>query len=132
MGIYGAIGTICSASGPLLGGYLTNDISWILALDILDKFPNSFIHSYFFWLSWRDPFADDSRPRIDFIGLITLVICISSLVLGIMQGPDWGWTSGLVIGSFIVSAICLTTFLITELRVREPLIEIDLFSNGTF
>jgi len=130
MGIYGALGTICSASGPLIGGYLTNDISWRWIFWI--NLPIVSLIAIFFWLSWREPELDSKRPRIDYPGLITLVIGISSLVLAIMQGPDWGWTSGVVIGSFIVAAISLTIFFVTELRVREPLIEIDLFSNGTF
>jgi len=130
MGIYGALGTICSASGPLIGGYLTNDISWRWIFWI--NFPIVSLIVIFFWLSWREPVLDTSRTRIDYLGLVTLVIGISSLVLAIMQGPDWGWTSGVVIGSLIVAAISLTIFLITELKVREPLIEIDLFSNGTF
>jgi EmrB/QacA subfamily drug resistance transporter len=130
MGIYGALGTICSASGPLIGGYLTNDISWRWIFWI--NLPIVSLIAIFFWLSWREPELDSKRPRIDYPGLITLVIGISSLVLAIMQGPDWGWTSAAVIGSFFVAAISLSIFFITELRVREPLIEIDLFNNGTF
>jgi len=130
MGIYGALGTICSASGPLIGGYLTNDISWRWIFWI--NLPIVSLIAIFFWLSWREPELDNKRPRIDYSGLITLVIGISSLVLAIMQGPDWGWGSAAVVGSFIVAAVSLTIFFNTELRVREPLIEIDLFNNGTF
>jgi len=130
MGIYGAIGSGCSASGPLIGGYLTNDISWRWIFWI--NVPMIVCIVLVFLAAWREPVLDTRRPRIDFFGLITLVIGISSLVLAIMQGPEWGWGSSTIISLFIASALFLGVFYVVELKVREPLIEIDLFKNGTF
>ncbi len=130
MGIYGAIGSSCGASGPLIGGYLTNDISWRWIFWI--NFPIILIIVFIFWLAWREPDLDIPRPRIDIFGLVTLVIGIGALVLAIMQGPDWGWGSNTVIILFMTAALFLGVFLVIELKVREPLIEIDLFKNGTF
>jgi len=130
MGIYGAIGSGCSASGPLIGGYLTNDISWRWIFWI--NVPIIAFIVLFFLAAWREPKLNIPRPRIDFFGLITLVIGISTLVLAIMQGAEWGWSSFLIIGLFITSAFFLAMFYLIELRVREPLIEMDLFKSSTF
>lgn len=130
MGIYGAIGSSCSASGPLIGGYLTNDVSWRWIFWI--NFPIIAIIAIIFWLVWREPNLKTPRPRIDIKGLVTLVIGISTLVLAIMQGPDWGWSSNIIILLFITAALSLGAFFAVELKVMEPLIEIDLFKNGTF
>lgn len=130
MGIYGAIGSSCSALGPLIGGYLTNDISWRWIFWI--NLPIIAIISLVFLAAWREPSLDTRRPHIDILGLITLVVGISTLVLAIMQGAEWGWGSTPIIVLFIVAAMFLVMFYILELRVKEPLIEIDLFRNGTF
>ncbi len=130
MGIYGAIGSSCSALGPLVGGYLTNDISWRWIFWI--NFPIILIILLVFLAAWREPKLDAPRPHIDFLGLITLVIGISTLVLAIMQGAEWGWKSTPIVVLFIIAAVFLIMFYIVELRVKEPLIEVDLFRNGTF
>ncbi len=130
MGIYGAIGSSCSALGPLIGGYLTTEVSWRWIFWI--NFPIIVLILLVFLAVWREPSLNTRRPRIDVFGLITLVIGISSLVLAIMQGAEWGWGSTTIIGLFIAAALFLIMFYIIELGVKEPLIEIDLFRNGTF
>lgn len=130
MGIYGAIGSGCSASGPLIGGFLTNDISWRWIFWI--NFPIIAIIVIIFWFAWREPDLNIARPKIDISGLVTLVVGISALVLAIMQGAEWGWGSNIIIMLFAVSAVFLALFLIIELKAKEPLIEIDLFKNRTF
>ena len=130
MGIYGAIGSTCSALGPLIGGYLSDEISWRWIFWI--NVPIIAIIILVFLASWREPALDTRRPRIDLSGLITLVIGISSLVLAIMQGAEWGWGSSAIVSLFIAAAFFLGMFYIIELKVREPLIEIDLFKNRTF
>ena len=130
MGIYGAIGSSCSALGPLVGGYLSDEISWRWIFWI--NVPIIILIVSGFLAAWREPDFEIPRPHIDFPGLVTLVIGISSLVLAIMQGADWGWDSPLIIGLFIAAVIFLVFFVVAEGRAKEPLIEIDLFNNGTF
>ena len=75
---------------------------------------------------------DTARPKIDMRGLITLILGTGSLVLAIMQGPEWGWKSPLILLLFAAAVVLLITFSLTELKVKQPLIELDLFNNGTF
>ena len=130
MGIYGGIGSIFVALGPLVGGFLTDEISWRWIFWI--NVPIIACIVLIFLAAWREPALDTRRPRIDIYGLITLVIGISSLVLAIMQGAEWGWGSTAIVSLFISAALFLGLFYVFELKVREPLIEIDLFKNGTF
>lgn len=130
MGIYGAIGSTCSALGPLVGGYLSDEISWRWIFWI--NIPIICVIVFGFLAAWREPSIEAPRPRVDIPGLITLVVGLSTLVLAIMQGAEWGWDSHLIIGLFITAAVFLSIFCIAELRMREPLIEIDLFKSGTF
>ena len=130
MGIYGAIGSTCSALGPLIGGFLTNEISWRWIFWV--NLPIVLFIILVFISAWREPSLKAPRPRIDFLGLVSLVIGISSLVLAIMQGAGWGWGSPVIVGLFISAILFLIGFCLVELRVKEPLIELDLFNNGTF
>jgi len=130
MGIYGSIGSTCSALGPLIGGYLSDEISWRWIFWI--NLPLIILLVLGFLAAWREPSLDAPRPRIDIFGLVSLVIGISSLVLAIMQGAEWGWGSSVIVGLFISAVLFLAFFTIVELKVRQPLIEIDLFKNKTF
>jgi len=130
MGIYGAIGSIMLGIGPLIGGYLTDSISWrwIFWLNI----PVSVVVLLMFLSSWKEPIFEAERPKIDILGLITLVLGTGSLVLAIMQGTEWGWKSHIILSLFIAAFILLSVFTIIELKIKQPLIELDLFTKGTF
>jgi len=130
MGIYGAVGSIMLGIGPLLGGYFTDAFSWRWIFWI--NVPVSIVVIAMFLSSWKEPVFKTVRPKIDFLGLILLVLGTGSLVLAIMQGAEWGWKSEIIIGLFVISALLLTLFTITELKIKQPLIELDLFNNSTF
>ncbi len=129
LGIYGTTGTFFLACGPLLGGAFTEYLSW----------------RWIFWVNpflvvaiaalvlafWRDPPRQGDAPRVDKRGLITLVAGLGLLVMGLMQGPDWGWTSLPVLALIVVGILSLVAFVAIEFKVRAPLIEVDLFANRT-
>jgi EmrB/QacA subfamily drug resistance transporter len=130
MGIYGSIGTVFLSIGPLIGGYFTSEISWRWIFWI--NVPIVTIIIFIFLASWREPVLKQSSKKFDFVGLVTMVSGITLLILAIMQGPVWGWDSAIIISLFIVSALIIILFCITELKVKNPLIELDLFRSGTF
>ena len=130
MGIYGAVGSVMLGAGPLIGGYFTDLFSWRWIFWI--NVPVSITVIAMFLSSWKEPVFETVRPKIDILGLILLVLGTSALVLAIMQGEVWGWSSEIIIGLFAASAILLILFIIAELKIKQPLIELDLFSNGTF
>lgn len=129
LGVYGALGGLGLAMGPLLGGILTETLSW----------------RWIFWVNpvivaviaavvllvWREPERRESPP-LDVLGLTALVVGLTGLVLGVMQGEDWGWISPGVLGSLVVGASSLAFFIVSQLRRSDPLIEIALFRDATF
>ena len=57
---------------------------------------------------------------------------ISSLVFGLIQAPDKGWGSAQTLGAFAVAAVVLTAFVLWELHVDEPMLDMRFFRNPSF
>ncbi|MEU3778737.1 MFS transporter [Streptomyces sp. NPDC032472] len=65
--------------------------------------------------------------RTDFLGALTLGTTLLLLLLPISQGHEWGWTSGRTLGSFAGAAVMTVVWVFTELKVREPLVDMRMF-----
>ncbi len=128
-GVWGAVTGLAVAIGPLLGGILTSGISWrwiffvnapigVLALVITAiRVAES-----------RAPQA--TRP--DWAGFGLFTIALASLVYGLIESNQKGFTDSLVLGCFAVAAVLLLAFVIVELRMRSPMFDLKLFRLPTF
>ncbi|MCB5165777.1 MFS transporter [Streptomyces bambusae] len=67
--------------------------------------------------------------RTDFLGALTLGLTLLLLLLPISQGNEWGWTSGRTLGSFAGAAVMAAVWVFTELKVREPLVDMRMFAH---
>ncbi|MET9608216.1 MFS transporter [Streptomyces sp. NPDC006512] len=65
--------------------------------------------------------------RTDFLGALTLGLALLLLLLPISQGHEWGWSSGRTLGSFAGAAVMTAVWVLTELKVREPLVDMRMF-----
>ncbi|MFD8410310.1 MFS transporter [Streptomyces sp. NPDC059650] len=65
--------------------------------------------------------------RTDVLGALTLGLTLLLLLLPISQGHDWGWTSGRTLGSFAGAAVMAALWVLAELKVAEPLVDMRMF-----
>lgn len=65
--------------------------------------------------------------RLDLIGTVVLAVALVSILLSISEGETWGWGDGKTIGLLALGAVALVAFVLVELRVKEPLIDMRLF-----
>ncbi|WP_406063713.1 MFS transporter [Streptomyces sp. NBC_01077] len=65
--------------------------------------------------------------RTDFLGALTLGITLLLLLLPISQGHEWGWASARTLGSFAGAAVMAVVWVLTEQKVREPLVDMKMF-----
>jgi len=65
--------------------------------------------------------------RLDYVGTVILTIGLVSLLLAISEGSNWGWGDAKTVGMLVLGAVALIAFVIVELRVKEPLIDVRLF-----
>ncbi|MBO0846614.1 MAG: MFS transporter [Nocardioides sp.] len=128
-GVFGATTGVAVAVGPVLGGALTSGLSWrwiffvnvpicLIALAVsITKVVES-----------KDPRA--GRP--DWIGFVTFSIALGALVYGLIEAGKDGWTTTRVIASFVVSAVLLVAFVISQLVQRHPMFDLGLLRKPTF
>jgi MFS family permease len=69
---------------------------------------------------------------VDVAGALLVSVGLVALLLAISQGNNWGWSSGRIIGLFIVAAATLTLFAVVETRVSQPLVDIALVVRRPF
>ncbi|MEM8631823.1 MAG: MFS transporter [Pseudomonadota bacterium] len=129
LGIYGAIGTSLLALGPLVGGFLTEYLSWRWIFWINP--PIVLVVAAIVWTHWRDQ-PHPPEGGFDWAGLVLMVGGLTLTVFGIMEGPERGWGDALTLGTLGLGLVMLLALVFWELRARPPLIAVGLFANPTF
>jgi len=75
---------------------------------------------------------DPEEGRLDLVGAGLSVVGISSLVYGLIQAPDEGWSSTPTISAFTVAIVVLAFFVFWERRSDEPMLDMSYFRNPAF
>jgi len=126
---WAAVSGLGVALGPITGGLLLDYFSWtsvflvnlpiVVAALVLGRvlIPES-----------RDPEA----PRVDVVGALLSVAGLVSVVWGLIEASERGWTDSLVLGSFAVGAAVMLVFVAWERRVAQPMVDIAIFRNLRF
>jgi EmrB/QacA subfamily drug resistance transporter len=65
--------------------------------------------------------------RVDYVGATLLSTGLICLLLALTEGESWGWGSGRVLGLFTAAAIVLTAWVVAELRVPDPMVDMHVF-----
>ena len=129
IGIWAAVAGIGVGIGPASGGWLLEQFDWtavflinvpIVAAALL-AIPKLVPDS-------KDP----EQSRLDPIGAVLSTVGLGILTAAIIQAPDWGWTSGRILGGFAASAVVLAGFVIWELRSSSPMLDVRMFRIRRF
>jgi DHA2 family multidrug resistance protein-like MFS transporter len=75
---------------------------------------------------------DETKTPLDPVGALLSLVGLSTLIFGIIQGPEDGWTSTTVIGAFLVAGAALASFVRWERRSDHPMLPLTLFQNRRF
>src|ERR671910_12938 len=128
LGVWGAVGGFGAAAGVLLGGVLTDALSWEWIF-----FVNIPVGLVAFALApvLLGESKDNRVTSFDALGAVLVTSGLTTLVLGITQGHSWGWDSARTIGVFVLSAALLGGFVWWENRVAEPLMRFGILRTKT-
>jgi EmrB/QacA subfamily drug resistance transporter len=130
LGFTGTVVALGSLTGPAVGGLLIGILSWRAIFYI--NLPIGIIGFLAARLILPNDNLQNGKEKFDFVGAFTFTSGMISLLLGVNNGVDWGWTSFPVLLSLILGLALLTGFVITERRVKYPMIDLSLFSNRPF
>jgi EmrB/QacA subfamily drug resistance transporter len=128
LGAWGAVGGFGAAAGVLLGGILTDLLSWEWVFFV--NLPVGVIGLALAPLLLAES-RDARGQRHDFPGAALVTSALVLLVLGITQGRQWEWLSAQTIGVFAASAVLLIAFALWEERQRDPLVPFSIFKVQT-
>ena len=127
-GVFSGIFGLSSIVGPLLGGYLTDNLSWRWVFYV--NLPVGAIALLVLWFSFPNIRPSVRERRIDYLGALTLVAGVVPLLLALSWGGnDYAWTSPTILAMFGIGLVMLAVFLLVEHRAAEPIIPLSLFSN---
>src|SRR5712691_10582043 len=130
IGIWAGVSALALAIGPLVGGVLTQDISWSWIFFV--NIPVGVVGV----LAARiliDETRDTSRDqRLDLPGLLTSGIGLFALTYALIETNDHAWGSTRVLTLFAIAVVALTSFVLLELRQRIPMLDLSLFRDPAF
>src|SRR5262245_54556900 len=130
MGIYSLGWTFGPILGPTLGGYLTDTLSWRAIFYI--NLPLGIIGVALAATVMGADLSGRRPRRLDFLGLGTMATGVVTLLLALSQGNREGWSSTYIVGLFSIASVALVLFVVVELWVRDPLIDLRLYRNATY
>jgi EmrB/QacA subfamily drug resistance transporter len=120
---------IAGSIGPVITGWVLGHF-WFGAafLVYLPVIAVAFVGGWFFVPKSRDP----NESAIDPLGALLSIVGVSALVYGFIEAPDKGWTAPVTIGAFVVAAVVITLFVLWELHIDEPMLDMRYFRNPAF
>jgi EmrB/QacA subfamily drug resistance transporter len=128
IGVYGGLAGVAVALGPIVGGAITEGISW-------------------HWIFWINvpiglaavlfglrllPESHGAPERLDLAGVALVTAGVVALVWALTRGNDVGWGSAEIVGTLVAGSMLLAVFLWWEQRAAEPMVPLRLFASREF
>jgi EmrB/QacA subfamily drug resistance transporter len=129
IGLWGSVGGLSLAGGPVLGGVLVSGVGWrsifwinvpvgLIAIVLTRRFV---------------PESRAERPRrLDPAGQLVVIALLGCLTAGIIEGPRRGWGSAPIVALFAVAVLAAVALVLVESRRREPLVDMRYFRSVPF
>jgi len=126
-GYFSSVYGIASVAGPLVGGFLTDVISWRWVFYI--NLPFGLLAMLAIGVGLRGEVVARRRASFDYVGTAVFTAAISALLIGLVDaGQEGSWTGGFVLGLLAVSAALLAVFIWIERMAPDPMLPLTLFS----
>lgn len=127
-GYFSSMYAVASVAGPVLGGFMTEYLSWRWVF--LINIPLGLVSWFIAYRTLIGLPIPQRKPIIDYTGTLLMIVGLTSLLLGItFIGQGLSWRDDQVLGLFAVALVDLVLFVWHERRTPEPLLPMHLFAN---
>ena len=128
IGLVTSVFGLAAVIGPLLGGFITDHLSWHWVFYV--NIPIGIPAIAFFVLFFPKIRPAAVKQQLDYLGVATLVLAVVPLLLALSWGgSEYPWGSAQVIGTLVFATVMAVLFIRRELRAAEPFIPLELFRN---
>jgi len=127
--VWAGVSGLAVAVGPITGGVLLEHFSWSSVFWVnLPIGATALVLGAFVVPKSRDP----KQSRLDPIGALLSIVGLATLLFGIIEGPEKGWSSNIVITAFAIAAVALIGFVRWEQHSSHPMLDMSVFRNPRF
>ncbi|HXU34930.1 MAG TPA: MFS transporter [Blastocatellia bacterium] len=130
IGTWSGFTAITAAIGPVIGGWLIENVSWRAIFFI--NIPLAVVVLLISF--WRVPESrdDDTTEKLDWPGAALATVGLGGVVYGLIESSRLGFADKLVIGALVAGVISLAVFFVLEARSRNPMLPLNLFRSRNF
>jgi EmrB/QacA subfamily drug resistance transporter len=137
-GLFGAVFGIAFIVGPLVGGFLTENIAWNWIFYV--NIPIGLVSLYFIWRLLPTVKTKSATRNFDILGGAIFTVATAFLLVGLTQKGQtdpgthqlYNWTDGTVGGFILIAIVGIVAFIWAESRAKEPIVPLNLFRNRTY
>lgn len=130
MALWGAFAGLAAASGPTLGGIITQMFNWRCIFFI--NIPIGCICILLTKKLIKESYDPTASKSIDFGGIITMSVAMFCITFALIKANEKGWTSSFILIFLAAFIMALILFVIIELKVKEPMLPLTLFKSIQF
>jgi len=130
MGMWAGVSALALAVGPVLGGFLTEHVSWRAIFYLNIPVAIGAVTAALFAV--RESRDTTVGREVDYAGVAALTGGLTALILALVEGNAWGWGSAEIVGLLAGSVLALGAFVAIEQRVKAPMVEFGLLSDRNF
>jgi EmrB/QacA subfamily drug resistance transporter len=130
IGMWAGVSALALAVGPVLGGFLTEHVSWRAIFYLNIPVAIGAVTAALFAV--RESRDTTVGREVDYAGVAALTIGLTALILALVEGNAWGWGSPEIVGLLAASVLGLGAFVAIERRVKVPMVDFSLLSDRNF
>jgi EmrB/QacA subfamily drug resistance transporter len=127
-GVFGSVAAGGGAVGLILGGVLTQYLSWRWTMYVNLVFAAAAVAGAIAWMRTELPV---SRPRLDLIGAVLASAGLFFLVFGFSRAETAGWGATQTLASLTAGVVLIAAFILAERRVAHPLLPLKVITDRT-
>ncbi len=130
MGIFGLVMITAPAIGPTLSGYIVEYYDWRLLFEMI--LPLAVISLLLAAWKLENVMKQNKKATLDYTSLVLSSIGFGGLLYGFSSASSNGWTDPVVLTTLIAGAIALAVFIIRQLKMEEPLLDLRVYKYPMF